>query len=200
MMEYARSEIVGRTWRELRLVPVADDRTRVEELFGAKGQVSDLELDLTTKSGNVATILVSIMPIAISGEPCVLVIAHDITKRKRAEEALLQTQAELAAGIQARTALEERQRLARELHDSVSQALYGISLGINTALALFDVDRTKVLEALNYALSLAHAGLTEMRALIFELRPESLEMEGLVVALTKRTAAVRARITAWKSN
>ena len=37
---------------------------------------------------------------------------------------------------------------------------------------------------------MAHAGLTEMRALIFELRPESLEMEGLVVALTKQVAGI----------
>ena len=49
-----------------------------------------------------------------------------------------------------------------------------------------------MLEALNYALSLAHAGLAEMRALIFELRPEALEMEGLVIALTKQVAAMRA--------
>jgi signal transduction histidine kinase len=42
-------------------------------------------------------------------------------------------------------------------------------------------------------LSLADAGLTEMRALIFELRPESLEVEGLVAALTKQAAALRAR-------
>jgi signal transduction histidine kinase len=75
----------------------------------------------------------------------------------------------------------------------VSQAFYGISLGANTALTLFDIDRAKVLDALNYVLSLAHGGLMEMRALIFELRPESLEMEGLVVALTKQTAAMQAR-------
>ncbi len=92
-----------------------------------------------------------------------------------------------------RTALEERQRLARELHDSVSQALYGISLGVNTALTLFDTDRTKVLEALQYALALTHSGLMEMRALIFELRPESLALEGLVAALTKQTAALHAQ-------
>ena len=41
-----------------------------------------------------------------------------------------------ALEVQKRSALEERQRLARELHDSVSQALYGISLGVNTALTL----------------------------------------------------------------
>ena len=120
-------------------------------------------------------------------------ICLDITKRKQSEEALRQAQAELAFGAQERIALEERQRLARELHDSVSQALYGISLGVNTALTLFDTDRTRVLEALNYALSLTHAGLTEMRALIFELRPESLEVEGLIVALTKQVEALRVR-------
>jgi PAS domain S-box-containing protein len=115
----------------------------------------------------------------------------DITERKQSEEALRQAQAEMALAAQIRVAQEERQRLARELHDSVSQALYGISLGINTALTLFETDRAKVLEALNYALSLAHAGLTEMRALIFELRPESLAIEGLVVALSKQIAAIR---------
>jgi signal transduction histidine kinase len=137
--------------------------------------------------------LVSLITITISGEPCFLVIAHDITKRKVSEDALRKVQAELALDIQKRTAMEERQRLARELHDSVSQALYGISLGAHTALALFDSDRARVLEALNYVLSLAQGGLTEMRALIFELRPESLELEGLAVALSKQTAALSAR-------
>ena len=40
---------------------------------------------------------------------------------------------------------------------------------------------------------MAEAGLAEMRALIFELRPESLETEGLVAALEKQAAALRAR-------
>ncbi len=118
---------------------------------------------------------------------------EDITKRKQSENQLRQAQAELALDLQKRSALEERQRLARELHDSVSQALYGISLGANTALALFETDRQQVREALAYILGLAHAGLTEMRALIFELRPESLEQEGLVAALTKQVAALRTR-------
>jgi signal transduction histidine kinase len=90
-------------------------------------------------------------------------------------------------------ALEERQRLARELHDSVSQALYGIALGARTARTLLDRDPSKLAEPLDYVLSLADAGLAEMRALIFELRPESLEMEGLVAALTKQADSLRAR-------
>lgn len=90
-------------------------------------------------------------------------------------------------------AFAERQRLARELHDSVSQALYGITLGAHTARTLLTRDPNKVAEPLDYVLSLADAALAEMRALIFELRPETLEIEGLVTSLTKQAAAMRVR-------
>jgi signal transduction histidine kinase len=90
-------------------------------------------------------------------------------------------------------ALEERTRLARELHDSVSQALYGIGLGAQTMRKWFGKDERLVKESLDYILTLAEAGLTEMRALIFELRPESLENEGLITALAKQGASLQAR-------
>ncbi len=90
-------------------------------------------------------------------------------------------------------AFEERSRLARELHDSVSQALYGIGLGARTAKSLLKIDPVRLNEPLDYILSLADAGMTEMRALIFELRPESIEQEGLVIALSKQAASVQAR-------
>ena len=95
-------------------------------------------------------------------------------------------------------ALEERQKLARELHDSVSQALYGIALGTKTARTVLDRSadpalQTKLAEPLDYVLAQANAGMAEMRALIFELRPESLATEGLVAALRKQTAALGAR-------
>ncbi len=96
-------------------------------------------------------------------------------------------------------ALEERQRLARELHDSVSQVLYGVGLGARTSQALLDRAaiapelKSSLAEPLAYVLSLAEAGLAEMRALIFELRPDSLEREGLVAALNRQAAATRVR-------
>ena len=96
-------------------------------------------------------------------------------------------------------ALEERQRLARELHDSVSQVLYGVGLGARTGRALLDRAavapelKANLAEPLDYVLSLAEAGLAEMRALIFELRPDSLEREGLVAALSRQAAALRTR-------
>jgi PAS domain S-box-containing protein len=101
--------------------------------------------------------------------------------------------ARLLAEAQSRAGLLERQRLARELHDSVSQALYGIALGARTARALADHSPHQLAEPLDYVLSLAEAGMTEMRSLIFELRPESLATEGLVAALDKQVAVLRAR-------
>lgn len=103
------------------------------------------------------------------------------------ENARLYTQAQELA------ALQERQKLARELHDSVSQALYGIALGLHSARIQLDRDPGELRESLDYLLTLAEAGLAEMRALIFELRPESLETEGLIAALTKQVAALQAR-------
>lgn len=94
---------------------------------------------------------------------------------------------------QSKAALQERQHLSRDLHDSVSQALYGIALGAETARRLLDSEPAGAAEPLDYVLSLAEAGLAEMRALIFDLRPESLETEGLVAALEKQAASLRAR-------
>ncbi|MEA3396887.1 MAG: GAF domain-containing sensor histidine kinase, partial [Chloroflexota bacterium] len=109
------------------------------------------------------------------------------------ENARLYEQAERAAIVA------ERNRLARELHDSVSQALYGIGLGARTARTLLDrqpIDeemKARLASPLDYVLSLADAGLVEMRALIFELRLDALEKEGLAAALSKHAEALHAR-------
>ena len=113
--------------------------------------------------------------------------AEEARGRERETRLLYEQAQELAA-------LQERQRLARELHDSVSQALYGISLWAHTVReALESRELEQAQAAIEDVLTLAEAGLAEMHALIFELRPESLETEGLVAALTKQVEALRAR-------
>lgn len=91
----------------------------------------------------------------------------------------------------------ERQRLARELHDSVSQALFSMTLHARTAerrLAAHGVPADDPLAVSIATLSdLTRGALAEMRALIFELRPGSLEHDGLVVALTRQAQAITAR-------
>lgn len=90
--------------------------------------------------------------------------------------------------------LEERQRLARDLHDSVTQALYGATLYAEAAARLLDAGNTKVAaEHLRNLRDTAHEALGEMRLLIFELRPSVLEAEGLAAALHARLEAVEGR-------
>jgi signal transduction histidine kinase len=94
-------------------------------------------------------------------------------------------------------ALEERARLARELHDSVTQALFSMTLHTRAAQMSAALEGHGPDGALGRSLEQLHdltqSALAEMRALIFELRPGALSEEGLAAALLKHTAAVSAR-------
>ncbi len=91
---------------------------------------------------------------------------------------------------------EERHRLASELHDSVSQALFSMTLHTRALqlAAQQDVDpHGSIARGLADLRDLTQGALTEMRALIFQLRPAALHEEGLVAALRRHAAAVAAR-------
>ncbi|MDQ3929221.1 MAG: GAF domain-containing sensor histidine kinase, partial [Chloroflexota bacterium] len=97
---------------------------------------------------------------------------------------------------QGKAALEERQRLARELHDSVTQELFSISLTSRSIQLLLEregVRSPSITEKMVDLRQLTQGALAEMRALIFELRPGALEEEGLLQALRKHAAAVQGR-------
>ena len=90
--------------------------------------------------------------------------------------------------------MEERQRLAVDLHDSVTQSLYGISLYAEAASQHFAAARLdKVQQYLKDIRDTARESLAEMRLLIFELRPPVLETEGLVAMLQTRLFSVENR-------
>jgi signal transduction histidine kinase len=90
--------------------------------------------------------------------------------------------------------LEERQRLARELHDSVTQALYGVTLYAEAAARLLSSGEADMAaDHLRELRDTAQEALREMRLLIFELRPPVLQKEGLVAALQARLEAVEGR-------
>src|ERR687886_1112691 len=89
--------------------------------------------------------------------------------------------------------IEERNRLARDLHDSVTQSLFSVSLLSEAALNLLDRDPAKARERLERANELAQGALAEMRALIFQLRPMTLQEEGLLSALKKHLSALHSR-------
>ncbi len=105
--------------------------------------------------------------------------------------------ARLFAEAQQRLALEARHRLARELHDSVSQALFSMTLETRGAQLLLERAGLPadgpLGERLRNLRQLTQGALAEMRALIFELRPEALREEGLTAAIRKQAEGVSAR-------
>jgi PAS domain S-box-containing protein len=110
------------------------------------------------------------------------------------QAALAVENARLVVAAQGKAVLEERQRLARDLHDSVTQALYGITLYAEAAARiLMSGDTVTVADQLRDLQEMARGALQEMRLLIFELRPPVLEAEGLVVALRTRLETVEGR-------
>jgi two-component system NarL family sensor kinase len=82
-------------------------------------------------------------------------------------------------------AVEERNRLAREIHDTLAQGLAGISLQLETAEALMEAqaDPQRIQRAISQALSLARANLEEARRSVLDLRPIPLESHDLPGAL-----------------
>ena len=108
--------------------------------------------------------------------------------REIAENVRLRQQAAEAAVLQ------ERNRLAWDLHDSVTQALLSQTLYAEAAARQLDSGVPELAaEHLRQLQETAQQALREMRLLIFELRPPALETEGLIAALTTRLEAVEAR-------
>ena len=100
------------------------------------------------------------------------IIAENVHLRQHAAEAAV---------------IEERNRLSRELHDSVTQALYSQTLYAEAAARQLEAGMIEpAIEHLRQLRHTAQQALREMRLLIFELRPSALETEGFWPALQAR--------------
>lgn len=82
------------------------------------------------------------------------------------------------------TLLEERNRLARDLHDSVSQKLFSLSLTARGVKEIMPKEDAMLVESLEDIQGLSQEALSEMRSLIWQLRPPGLEV-GVLTALKK---------------
>ncbi|MEY2513038.1 MAG: hypothetical protein QOJ89_396, partial [bacterium] len=89
------------------------------------------------------------------------------------------------------TIVEERNRLARELHDAVTQKLFGVVLAAESGAALLDRDRDAAGTQLALVRELAGEAMDELRSVIVHLRPPALDAEGLAVALGKHVDVLR---------
>jgi signal transduction histidine kinase/ligand-binding sensor domain-containing protein len=114
-------------------------------------------------------------------------LEQEIVERQRAEQALAEQAAEKAV-------LEERNRLARDLHDSVTQSIYSSTLIAEAGKRVAVQDESERAQNTFQRLGeITQQALKEMRLLVYELRPMALDEVGLVGALQARVDAVERR-------
>jgi two-component system sensor histidine kinase UhpB len=158
-----------------------------ERVRAQPGEEHRVRLDLPLADGRMSPAEIAMTGTLIDGR---FAGAHgsvrDISERERLEGDLRRQAGELAAS-------QERAHLARELHDSVTQALFSMGLTIRS-LELLMVENPEAGRAkLTELRELQKDALAEMRTLIFELRPASLETDGLAQALRHHATAVQGR-------
>ena len=166
-------EIAQRSWVALEAQPEDEQQFRVQTPLAGGGEMTaEINMIGTVAEGKFAGAHGSL---------------RDITERERLAEDLRHRSAELAAN-------QERASLARELHDSVTQALFSMGLTLRTIELLYDRQDPDAARAKFAELrELQNDALAEMRTLIFELRPRGLETDGLEQALRNHAAAVSGR-------
>jgi signal transduction histidine kinase len=126
----------------------------------------NIALQLSTMAG---TIVLAAYIIAMQDEEAARAQSQDILAELQAKHQELKAYASQAEDL---AAIEERNRLARELHDSVSQTIFSIILNVRAAQMLMDRDPSRVRPQLETLQGLTQSALGEMRRLIAQLRPK----------------------------
>jgi signal transduction histidine kinase len=146
-----------------------------------------------------------VAPLVVEGEVSGVLWVNDTRARSFAPEdvglvqaladqaALAIAHARLVRRGQDAAVLEERARLARDLHDSVTQSVFSLGMMARAAQTQHARGADGLGATLERIGTLAQEALAEMRALLFELRPAALAEEGLAVALERLAAAMRVR-------
>lgn len=153
--------------------------------------------------GKFDSTFVGLVMAAVYGGACLLMgynadlISRADTGRRANERLIRELQTahrelqDYAAQLEAFTASQTRRRLARELHDSAGQTIFGMNLASQTAAVLLQRDPARVPDQLDRLQALALSALREIQALTDQLRPRALAEGGLPAAL-RRLAAERA--------
>ncbi len=126
-----------------------------------------------------------------AGEPEFSPADQELIELLAAHASIAITNAQLHEQSRELSVVSERNRLALELHDVVSQKLYSLVLTAEAAATLLDRDADAAREQVVKLQGIARQALDELRSLIFELRPPDLARDGLCGALRKHVEVLR---------
>ena len=164
LMGYNPAEITGKHFAEFIDPDDLSSMTERFQQFFSGGKLPPLEYRIKTSAGDVRWIHASSQPVFEQNQVVGMRgVLTDITERKQLEE-----QREQAA------AATERERLARELHDAVSQTLYSIAAIAEALPGVWERDPDVGRQGLRDLVRMASSALAEMRTLLLELRPSTI--------------------------
>jgi two-component system, NarL family, sensor histidine kinase LiaS len=120
-------------------------------------------------------------------------LADYIQEQVFSVQRLADERSSLAQSAHTAAVMEERQRLARDLHDVVSQQLFALSMMSSAALKVFDRDSEKAKKQLEEISGIAAKAQGEMRALLLHLRPIQLSDDTLCDGIIKLIHELRGK-------
>ena len=171
MTGYAREELFSQTTIRLGLWVNPTDRDELLEDLQREGRVRDKECLFRQKNGELFYALVSVEIINLENTDHLISTIRDITERKRGEAQLLAAQSQLHEQQNKLARIEERQRMGRTLHDSLSQSIHSLLLFTETLEVVIgkgNLERARQIAAqVEESARQAHK---ETRLMLFELQ------------------------------
>jgi PAS domain S-box-containing protein len=186
LFEYSHEELVGSSvdllLPERARSGHAGHRADYAEHPRTRSMGSGLDLRGRKKSGAELPVEISLSPLATESGPLVVAIIRDVTQRRIADEELNRAHEQLAL-------VDDRERIARDLHDTVVQRLFAVGLSLQSALARAPADAAA--ERLQVAVDEIDKTIRDVRSSIFALhtRRHSEESVRDEVIVTAREAA-----------
>lgn len=120
-------------------------------------------------------------------------LGHKLNLQVQSLSKLAEENAKLAKQSHKSAVIEERQRLARDLHDSVSQQLFALTMLAETAVKQMDKNLELAKEHIENVISSAHETQAEMRALLLHLRPVYLSGDSLAEGIERLVKEIEER-------
>ena len=184
---YSKDELIGMDSLEL-VHP--DDRSLVKKIrekrLGGEKVPAEYESRGLKKNGDIIWVMRSFSQITYKGRPAISGIVANISKRRKAEEALRKSDKELRILSNQLLSAEEkeRKRIARELHDSIGQALSAIKFSVENALRELRAASNPIeLGSLEAVIPLTQKTIEEVRRIVKDLRPSILDDLGILATI-----------------
>jgi signal transduction histidine kinase/DNA-binding response OmpR family regulator len=164
---------------------IPDLRTLLEDVVPKSSVFNDFELEHKFPVIGRRVMLLNARQLLAGSHAELLVLAmEDVTERRRAEEEVAAAKERLAEHQRQEAVLDERNRIAREIHDTLAQSFAGILLQSRVARRIADKQPEEAWSLIEYVSELAQQGLMEARRSVWDLQPEAMEYRDLARALS----------------